>query len=183
MHFLDVLLTLRDQFFDNFLLLSYDRTELRVHDARMQFTVHECGTLVLFYVAGVHRSHYFDVLRESLLFEIAYSEFVSISQEVLDAVTCAVVFQVIHEVCAVAFHLLIAGDRTEDDLSETLRSKCSEAYAANRSALFDERQRFVFAANVCCERKKQMCRQWTGWWLDLSRTNSEFILTYQRLIG
>lgn len=157
MDFLDILLPLRDQFFDNFLLLSYDRTELRVHNARMQFTVHECGALVLFDVAGVHWSHHFDVFGEALFLEIADGEFVGVREEMFDAIARAVVFQVVHEMRTIAFDLLVAGDGAENDFGESLRCECTKANAANRSTLLDERQRFVFATNAIEWIKIQKC--------------------------
>lgn len=148
MHFLYILLTLRDQFFDNFFLLPYDRTELCVHDARMQFTVHERGTLVLLDVASEHWPHHFDVFREALFLEVADGEFVGIREEMLDAVARAVIFQVVHEMRAVAFDLLVTGDCAENNFGKTLRSEGSEANAADGPTFFDERQRFVFATCV-----------------------------------
>jgi len=66
------------------------------------------------------------VLLESLLPEILNRVVVRISEEVVEVLLDCVVFQLVHEARAVAFHLLSGRDREENNLREFLLRKRSE---------------------------------------------------------
>lgn len=59
--------------FQYLFLRPNNRSELCVHDARVQFTVHQRSSLIVLYVAGVHRSGELDIFTETLLLEITWS--------------------------------------------------------------------------------------------------------------
>ena len=54
-----------------------------------------------------------------------------------------IVLEMVHEVGAVAFDLLVSGDGTENDFAETLRGKRSETNASNWTPILDQSQRSV----------------------------------------
>ena len=84
---------------------------------RVTFT-HECCALVVLDVALIDRLCQLDVLAEALLLEVPDGKLVGKGEEVKDTVSYVVVFQVVHQMCSVAFHLLVGRYRAEHNLSE-----------------------------------------------------------------
>ena len=78
-----------------------------------------------------------------MLLEVADGKFVGKCQEVEDAVANVVVFQVVHQMSSVSFHLLIGGHSTKNYLGEALGGKHAKADATNGPSVLYQRQCFV----------------------------------------
>lgn len=61
-----------------------------------------------------------DIVGKTLFTEITNGKLISVRQKVFDATLCAVIFQMVHHMCTVSFHLFAAGHCTKYDFSETL---------------------------------------------------------------
>ena len=94
---------------DGFALLDNHLARFQVADVRHHSALHDGTSLVVFDVAHPEVLVERDVLREALLAEIADGVVVGVGQEVLDfgGVRFDEVFEVRHQVCAVAFDLLV----------------------------------------------------------------------------
>ena len=94
---------------DGFTLLDDHLARFQVADFRDHRTLHDGASLVVLDVAHPQVLVQRDVLREALLAEVADGVVVGVGQEVLDlgGVRFDEVFEVRHQVCAVAFDLLV----------------------------------------------------------------------------
>lgn len=79
-----------------------------------------------------------DLCGEALFAKVASGKLVRVREKVKRAVLYVIVFQVVHHVRAVAFHLFVARDRAEDDLGEALRGKHVKTDATNHTVVFDK---------------------------------------------
>ena len=133
----------------NYLLLFPNNgRKFGINDARIELAAHERGALVVFDVAVVDVLGQLDVLAEALLLEVADGVLVGECEKVQHVVLDVVVFDVVHQVGAVALDLFRWRDGTEDDLRESLHGEHSEADATDRPVVFDQRQRPVFAISI-----------------------------------
>jgi hypothetical protein len=97
----------------------------------INLTLHHRASIVVLNEAFPARLRHRGALREALFAEIFDRVVVSVGQEVVDLVLLSVVFQPVHEPCAVTLDLLGRRDREEHNLSELLRVKRAE-YAATQ---------------------------------------------------
>ena len=81
--------------------------------------MHYGAAFVVFDVAHPSRFVKRNFFGEALLFEVSDGIVVRVGEEMLDWGSCFdVVFEMGHEMCSVAFDLLIGGDGAEDDFGE-----------------------------------------------------------------
>jgi len=118
---------------DGFFLLQQHAAGLEVADLGHHGALHDGAAFVIFDVAHPPRLLERDLLGEALLFEVADRVIVGVGEEVHDIRgRLDVVFQVRHQVRAVAFHLLVGRDGAEDDLSELSAFEGSVCYTPVR---------------------------------------------------
>ncbi len=81
--------------------------------------MHDRAAFVIFDIAHPARFLQSDIFGEALLFEVANGVVVGVSEEMLDwGGGFDIIFEVGHEMGAVAFDLLVGGDGAEDYFSE-----------------------------------------------------------------
>lgn len=103
----------------SFLLLQEHAPGLQIADPGDHGTLHDGAAFIIFDVAHPAWFLQCNLFCEALLFEIANGVVVGIGQEMFDGRRgFDVIFQVRHQMSAVAFHLLIRGDGAKDDLSK-----------------------------------------------------------------
>lgn len=101
------------------LLFEQHAAGLEVADLGHHAALHNRAALVILDISHPTRLFECDLFRKALLFEVADGVVVGIGEEVHDARGgLDVVFQVRHEMGAVALDLLVGGDGAEDDLGE-----------------------------------------------------------------
>ena len=121
---------------DGFLLLEEHAGGLQVADLGDQAALHDGAAFVVFDVAHPERLFEGDVFGEALLLEIADGVVVGVGEEVLNwGSGLDVVFQMAHEMCAVAFDLLLRVDGEEDDFSKGTRRERAVGYSSGKSPL------------------------------------------------
>ena len=104
---------------NGFLLLEQHAPRFEVADPGYHGTLHDCTTLIIFDVAHPFRLLERDLLCKALLLKIPNGIIVGIGEKVHDVGgSLDVVFEMRHEVGAIAFDLLVRGDGAEDDFSE-----------------------------------------------------------------
>jgi hypothetical protein len=102
-----------------FLLLQKHAARLEVADFGDHAALHDRAAFVVFDVAHPARLFERDFLGEALFLEVANGVVVGVGQEVHDLRgRFDIVFEVGHEMGAVAFDLLVRGDGAEDNLGE-----------------------------------------------------------------
>merc|ERR1712079_539817 len=142
----DLFLLLLDQLFQDLLLFPYNIGELDIHNLRIELAAHQSCSFVLFDISRINRLGQLQIFAESLLLEISDGMLISKGKEVIYSVSDMVILDVIHQMRAVALHLLVAGHRAENNLGESLTRKCPEADSANRSPALHQRQGLVLGA-------------------------------------
>jgi len=104
---------------DGFFLFEQHAADFEVADPGHHGALHDGAAFVVFDVAHPAGFLERDFFGEALLFEVTDGVVVGVGEEVLDwGGGFDVVFQVRHEVRAVAFDLLVRGDGAEDDLGK-----------------------------------------------------------------
>lgn len=102
-----------------FFLLEQHAADFEIADARDHGALHDGAAFVVFDVAHPGGLVERDFFGEALLFEVADGVVVGVGEEMLDGGSgFDIVFEVGHEMRAVAFDLLVGGDGTEYDLGE-----------------------------------------------------------------
>jgi hypothetical protein len=71
----------------------------------VQLTPHERGSFIFLDEAKILALRQGDVLREALLLKVANGKFIGICEKMEDIASRVIVFHVIHQMRAVAFHL------------------------------------------------------------------------------
>ena len=104
---------------DSLFLLQKHTTGFQVADFGDHGALHDGAAFVVLDIAHPPRLVERDFFCEALLFKVTYSVVIGVCEEVLDLRSgFDVVFEVGHEVRAVAFDLLVGRDGAEDNLSE-----------------------------------------------------------------
>ena len=116
---------------DCFLLLKQHAANFEIPDARDHSTLHDGSAFIILDIAHPTWFLQSDLLCKSLFLEVSNCIIVSVREEVLDWRSCSdIVFQVRHEMCSVAFDLLVGGDSAEHDLSKFAAIKRAVRYAS-----------------------------------------------------
>ena len=125
---------------DCFFLLEQHAANFKIPDARDHSTLHDSSAFVILNIAHPTWFLQSDLLCESLFLEVSDCIIVGVCEEVLDWGSCSdIVFQVGHEMCSVAFDLLVGGDGAENDLSEFTAIKRAVRYASAIGVRFTKR--------------------------------------------
>ena len=116
---------------DCFFLLEQHAANFKIPYSRNHSTLHYRSALVILDIAHPTGFLQSDLLCKSLFLEVSDCIIVGVCEEVLDRGCCSdIVFQVGHEMCSVAFDLLVGGDGAENNLSEFAAIKRAVRYAS-----------------------------------------------------
>ena len=114
-----------------FFLLEQHAANFKIPNARDHSTLHDGPAFVVLDIAHPTWFLQSNFLCKSLLLEVSDCIIVGVCEEVLDWGSCSnIVFQVGHEMCSVAFDLLVGGDGAENDLSEFAAIERAIRYAS-----------------------------------------------------
>mmetsp|Transcript_10742 Transcript_10742/g.27581 ORF Transcript_10742/g.27581 Transcript_10742/m.27581 type:complete len:207 (-) Transcript_10742:247-867(-) len=106
---------------DRLALLLGSLARREVIDRRVDHALHQRCALVVLEVALPSLSLHGDLLFEALLAKVADGMVVGVGEHALDAVTLALLLDLVHYPSAVSLHLVLGANSAEDDLGHPLR--------------------------------------------------------------